>query len=118
MFNGNRIKELRKSLNMTQDELADLINLNKTSISYFERNKRTPSLDTLIDLSYALNTTPYYLLNAEKIIQVKEDNKIYDSFFSKNDIIIIREIKKHKLFYDKLCDNPKQTIEKIIKIFY
>lgn len=118
MFNGNRMKELRKSLNMTQKELATLINLNKTSISYFERNKRTPSLDTLIDLSYALNTTPYYLLEAEENIKIKENNIPYETFFSKNDIIIIKELKKHELFYNKLCENPKQTIEKIIKLLY
>lgn len=118
MFNGNRMKELRKKLNMTQKELASLINLNKTSISYFERNKRTPSLDTLIDLSYALNTTPYYLLEAEEIIKIKEKNTVYESFLSKNDIIIIREIKKHDLFYNKLCENPKQIIDKIIKLLY
>jgi len=118
MFNGKKVRELRKKLNLTQDELANIINLNKTSISYFERNERTPSIDTLIDLSYALNTTPYYLLDAEEIIKVSEDETIYETFFSKNDIIIMREIKKHEFFYDKLCENPKQTIEKIIKLLY
>ncbi len=118
MFNGRKVRELRKSLNLTQDELANLINLNKTSISYFERNERTPSLDTLIDLSYALNTTPYYLLDAEEIIKVNEDSVTYESFFSKNDIVIIREIKKYEFFYRRLCENPKQTIEKIIKLLY
>jgi len=118
MFNGKRVRELRKQLNLTQDELANIINLNKTSISYFERNKRTPSLDTLIDLSYALNTTPYYLLDAEEVIKINENEVAYETFFSINDIIIIKEIKKHECFYNKLCENPKQTIEKIIKLLY
>ena len=118
MFNGNKVKELRKKLNLTQNELANLINLNRTSISYFERNERTPSLDTLVDLSYALNTTPFYLLDAEELALINDDEKIYSTCLSKNDIIIIKEIKKHDIFYNKLCENPKQTIEKIMKILY
>ena len=118
MFNGKRLKELRKNLNLTQQQLASIINLNKTSISYFERNERTPSLDTLIDLSYALNTTPYYLLDSEEVIKIREDEEMYETFFSKNDVIIIKEIKKHEFFYHRLCENPKQTIDKIIKLLY
>ena len=118
MFNGRKVRELRKGMNLTQEQLADKINLNKTSISYFERNKRTPSMDTIIDLAYALNTTPYYLMDAEELIKIKEGNEEYETFLSKDDIEIIKEIKKYKDFYDKLCENPKETIKQIIKKIY
>ena len=118
MFNGKKVRELRKKMNLTQQQLATKINLNKTSISYFERNERNPSMDTIIDLAYALNTTPYYLMDAEEIIKLKEGEEKYETFFSKNDIEIINEIKKHKDFYDKLCEKPKEVIDKIIKKLY
>ena len=118
MFNGRRVRELRKNMKLTQEQLANKINLNKTSISYFERNERTPSMDTIIDLAYALNTTPYYLMDAEEVIKIKEQNEEYETFLSKKDLEIIKEIKRHKDFYNRLCKNPKETIKHIIKKIY
>lgn len=118
MFNGRKVKELRKGLNLTQEQLANEINLNKTSISYFERNQRTPSMDTIIDLSYALNTTPYYLMDAEKTLKIKDETEEYETFLSKKDLEIIKEIKKHNDFYNRLCENPKELIRQIIKKIY
>lgn len=118
MFNGRKLKKLRKKYNLTQSSLAQLVNLNKTSISYFERNMRTPSIETLIDLSKVLNTTPHYLLDIEEIITISDNIKEYKIFLSKKDIDIINEIKNHNEFYNKLCENPKEFINKIIKLLY
>ena len=47
MLLGNRIKELRKKLNLTQEELGKLINVTKVSICCYEKGTRTPTLETL-----------------------------------------------------------------------
>lgn len=39
---GERLYDLRKNANLTQDELADILKINKHSISSYERNKSEP----------------------------------------------------------------------------
>ena len=51
---GKRIKELRKSRNMTQPELAEKISVDPKYISRLETGTSTPSLDTLHNIADAL----------------------------------------------------------------
>lgn len=61
---GKRIKEIRKSKNLTQEKLAELINIEVPSMSYIETGKFAPSVETLQKLSEVLQVKPwefYYL---------------------------------------------------------
>ncbi len=53
---GNRIKELRKRNNLTQEELALLCGLDRTYINSVENGKRNISIVNLEKISNALNT--------------------------------------------------------------
>ena len=44
---GKEIKKLRKKLNMTQEKLAEKINLSAKFIQFIESGDRTPSIKTL-----------------------------------------------------------------------
>lgn len=44
---GTRIKTLREDKEMTQKELAQLLNVKQTAVSYWETGKREPDLDTI-----------------------------------------------------------------------
>ena len=48
---GNKIKELRILYGLTQQELADRLELSKGFISQLERNLTSPSVGTLLDIS-------------------------------------------------------------------
>ncbi|ANB59739.1 MULTISPECIES: helix-turn-helix domain-containing protein [Bacillales] len=54
---GNRIKELRKQLGMSQQALADAIGVSKPMISLYENNRNKPDIDTLIKIGKVLNTS-------------------------------------------------------------
>ena len=43
----NRIKELRIEKNISQNDLAKLLNTSQQSISFYETGKRDPDTDTL-----------------------------------------------------------------------
>src|ERR1051325_5430684 len=58
---GERIKEVRESLRMTQDDLADKARLSKGFISDVENNKRGISSDNLLRIATALGATLDYL---------------------------------------------------------
>lgn len=55
---GNKIKELRILYGLTQQELADRLELSKGFISQLERNLTSPSVGTLLDIIQCLGTTP------------------------------------------------------------
>ncbi|WP_226957180.1 helix-turn-helix domain-containing protein [Streptococcus agalactiae] len=59
---AERLVELRKKNDLTQQELADRIGINRGAYSNWENGKREPSFSKLIELSKLLNTTPNYLL--------------------------------------------------------
>ena len=59
---GNRIRKCRKSLNMTQQKLAEASDLSDTNISHIERGATKLSLPSLIAIANALHTTTDYLL--------------------------------------------------------
>lgn len=54
---GKRIKEIRKMNKLTQDELAEKADLSKVFIAYIETNKRKPSLESIVKISQALNSS-------------------------------------------------------------
>ena len=54
---GKRIKELRNSLGVSQEELADRAGLDRTYITSVERGKRNISIVNIEKLSKALNVT-------------------------------------------------------------
>ena len=53
---GGKIKELRLSCDLTQEELADRCELTKGYISQLENDLTSPSIATLIDILSALGT--------------------------------------------------------------
>lgn len=52
---GQRIKEIRKSKNLTQEKLAELINLETSSLSGIESGRHYPSLPTLEKIAQNLD---------------------------------------------------------------
>lgn len=59
---GKRIKKLRKEQKMSQERLAELIDVSTPHMSNIENGKTKFSLQVLIDLASALGTTPDALL--------------------------------------------------------
>lgn len=60
---GKRIKERRKELNMSVDELAQKLNKNRTTVYRYEKGDiENLPMDILGPLAEVLNTTPAYLM--------------------------------------------------------
>jgi len=53
---GEMIKKTRKKRNMTQEELGQLIGVNKSEISKLEKNSRNMTIGTVIKIFHALQT--------------------------------------------------------------
>lgn len=54
---GEQLKQLRKNVAISQEDLAEKASLDRTYISLLERGKRNPSLLCLISVASALGVT-------------------------------------------------------------
>ena len=63
---GKKIKQRRKELGLTQQQLADKMNISLNFMGKIEVAFSKPSLDTLIDFANALETTVSDLTNFSK----------------------------------------------------
>lgn len=64
---GARIKTSRKKANMTQAELAELVDVSPSSIRMYETNKRNVSLEILKKISTALNISMSDLIGYDNL---------------------------------------------------
>lgn len=59
---GDRIAYLRKKHNLTQEELAEQLNISRASLSHYETNRREPDYDTLVRLADFFNVSLDYIM--------------------------------------------------------
>ena len=71
---GNKLYELRKSKNLSQEELADKLNVTRQTISKWETGQSTPDFDKIIPLCEIYGISADELLKGE-IIENKETNE-------------------------------------------
>ena len=70
---GEMISSLRKEKGMTQNDLAEKMNVTDKAVSKWERNLSCPDVNSIPKLAEVLGTTVEELLNAQS---KKENNKI------------------------------------------
>lgn len=69
---GLVIQKLRTDRGITQETLSGLAGLDRTHYSKIERGLRSPSIDTLFKIAFAMNIKPH-----EIIIEI--ENRLYSS---------------------------------------
>lgn len=89
----NRIKELRKSKNVTLQEVSEKTGISITSLSFYEKGQRNPKIETLQKLAGYFNVSIPYLQGISK-------NKSSGKSFSK------------KGYYTDYWINQKKNIPK------
>lgn len=83
---GDKIKELRKSRDLTQQDLADILGITRGQISNLEKNRRSLSLDQLRLLCSTFNLNlDYFMIQPDKneAISLLEKAKL---FFESNQL--------------------------------
>lgn len=75
-FLGKRIKEIRKQKDITQETLAELVDIDQRSLSHIENGYTFPS-KSLQKIAKALNVTLSDLFDFEHIKYTNENKKDY-----------------------------------------
>ena len=64
---GKRVRELRLQQQLSQEKLAEMIEMSVPYVSYIETGKKRPSLDALIRIANALGVTMDELLSGNQL---------------------------------------------------
>ena len=102
---GKFISELRKTKNMTQQQLGEKIGVSSKTISKWETGKGMPDLSSLKPLSDCLEISINELLSGEKIEEEKYTDKLEEN--------IINTIE----YSDKQVNNKKNLIGILLIVF-
>ncbi len=98
----NRIKELRTKFNKNQNDMAEMLHVNRTTLTKWETGKHNPDVETVLRLADYFNVSTDYLLGKSDIpnntLYVKTDSS--DQFTELNKLP--EEIQKQIVEYYEL----------------
>ena len=75
---ANFIREVRVSAGLTQSDLAKELGVTQGAITYWENEKRIPSMRMVYKLSKALHTSPARLFDKETLEKIRSESKLDD----------------------------------------
>ena len=90
-----KLRELRKSRGLTQEELAEALYVSRTAVSKWESGRGYPSIDSLKEISKYFSVTIDDLLSGEALISIAErENKtniqnLFDLLFGMVDLLSV-----------------------------
>ena len=111
---GDRLRAIRKEHGLTQQNIADVLGVDRTTYTVYEGGSITPSPATLVKLSQIYNVTVGYLIGVEenhselrKIPDEKQEKKLLSS----DPISLLKKEEKELLLYFRvLSDAEKHKI--------
>ena len=110
---GERLKSLRHEKNLTQEEIAEILNVGRPTIAGYETKNKEPNYETLKKLADFFNVSIDYLLG-------RTDEKTIDSSMPKSpqkftDPAAAREyVSKHEIFGANGFRPERMTDEEIL----
>ncbi len=63
---ADNLRLLRKSFKLTQQEIADILGVDRSTYTFYEAGKSTPSKENIVKLCDIFNVTVGYLFGVEK----------------------------------------------------
>lgn len=76
MFNANKLSYLRKKEKMSQEQLANKLNISPSTVGMYETAKRQPDNEMVTKIANLFNVSTDYLLDNDlNDVNVSEDNK-------------------------------------------
>ena len=77
---SNKLKEFRKTNKLTQQQIADALNIERSTYAYYENGKNRPNINILSKLSRIYNVTLDALTgNDVDALSFYDDTEIYNS---------------------------------------
>ena len=92
---SEKLITLRKANNLTQEQLAEKLDVSRQSISKWESGQATPELEKIVAMSAIFDVTTDYLLKSSEI----DDLSVKTEMLEKQQrMMLVREQKRHQIF--------------------
>ncbi|HDT6579513.1 TPA: helix-turn-helix transcriptional regulator [Bacillus cereus] len=104
---GQRLKDLRREKKLTQQDIADVLGIEKSNISRFESGKQSLSSENIIKTAKYFNVSVDYILG---ISDYKTINKKKEEQIPKDVVKLMKKI-------NTLSPEKRQLIENLIDNF-
>lgn len=115
---SENLRNLRKSFKLTQQEVADILGIDRSTYTFYEAGKSTPTKENLIKLCDIYNVTVGYLLGVEKncpeLKVASRSDRIDETTTGLNEIS--RNEKFIIMAYRSLDSDKKEQFVEIVKI--
>ena len=82
---GKRLKELRKANGYTIEQFADMVGISKSTLGYYENDKRMPDIKILSRIADTLNVNADYLIGRTNTTALKGKMKTVCEFTGLSD---------------------------------
>lgn len=108
---GTRLKQLRKNINKTQQEVAENLNINRAVLSHIENNRNEPDLKTIKVLA------DYYGVSTDYLV-----GYTHPSWATSDDIIELEKMLDENATMSfngkQLTDTEKQRVQDILTTIF
>ncbi len=86
---ARKLKKFRENIGYTQQQMADALNIERSTYAYYETGKTSPSIDTIMRIKDILNVSLEDLLESEgkttaKISDFPSDRSTFDKVYELN----------------------------------
>lgn len=117
---GSRLKQLRKNLNKTQEEVAAGLGVTRGAYSHFENDRNEPDSDTIRNLADYFNVSTDYLLGrTDDPIPVRNlDQDLYDEHDYAKELEALMDdepLRTEFMDYDEWSEEEKRNLLNFIK---
>jgi len=118
---GQRLVNLRTKRGLTQEQLAKMLNMSRSTYAQYEVNRRTPDAETLTMLANFFNVTTDYLFGRTDIPNPDIPNeKIKAAITDDPDLLAFWEELSQRedlqLMFKQVRDLTPNSIKKIVRI--
>lgn len=119
---NERLKKLRKTLDLTQQEFADKLGIKRNTVAQYEIGRNEPIDAVILSICREFNVNEEWLRTGEGEMfeQMTEQQKLlkYTGMLLKDkDSAIVNAIQSFIITYEQLDDTSKATLEKIAQQF-
>ena len=112
---GERIKQLRKEIGMTQTALAETLGVTKGTVSTWETNSRVPSFETLVKMSDVFMRSSDYIMGRSDDATPTAQNEDLEDLAAAS---IEDDLTEYALKYARLDTYGRDAVEAIIRAEY
>ena len=92
---SEKLLTLRKANDLTQEQLAEKLDVSRQSVSKWESGQATPDLEKIVALSTVFNVTTDYLLKSSEIDDLSVKTEMLEK---QQQMMLVREQKQHRIF--------------------